>query len=110
MGLTLRSSVEKLRRNLQNKIRKSFAEKQKGGDINVYSSGGLDGKHDQPFYFDPSIIIGRKGSIGSLQYVDEPFWAIDTTYILDEPAENVKLVCLRILKAYRIKTSHNSHN
>jgi type I restriction enzyme, S subunit len=71
---------------------KGLPEKnRKEGDVNVYSSGGIDGKHDQSFYFDPSIIIGRKGSIGSLQYVDEPFWAIDTTYIVDEPAENVKL-------------------
>lgn len=33
-------------------------------------------------YNEPSVLIGRKGTIGRVKYVDHPFWTVDTLSIL----------------------------
>lgn len=43
-------------------------------------SNGSSGTHDEPLIKGPGVVIGRKGSAGSVQWVDEDFWPIDTTY------------------------------
>jgi type I restriction enzyme S subunit len=62
------------------------ADKRKPGDIPVVSSAGITGTHDKSLVNKKGIVIGRKGTVGSLTYCDRPFWAIDTAfYIADEP-------------------------
>ena len=62
------------------------AEKRRPGDFPVVSSAGITGSHDEPLVNTKGIVIGRKGTVGSLTYCDGPFWAIDTAfYIADEP-------------------------
>lgn len=51
-----------------------------GGDIPVYGSGGVSGYHNESLYDKPSVILGRKGSIDKVWFVEDPFWAIDTTF------------------------------
>jgi len=53
------------------------------GEIPVYGSGGISGYHNDDLSHGPAIILGRKGSINNVNYVDSPFWAIDTTYYLE---------------------------
>ncbi|MFW7950351.1 restriction endonuclease subunit S [Vagococcus fluvialis] len=50
------------------------------GDFPVYGSGGITGFHNDFLVEGPSIIIGRKGTVGSLFYEDRNFFPIDTTY------------------------------
>jgi restriction modification system, type I len=50
------------------------------GTIPVYGSGGIIGYHNQPLIQNSSIIIGRKGTVGSLYWEDNPFYPIDTTF------------------------------
>ncbi|WP_127957643.1 restriction endonuclease subunit S [Serratia microhaemolytica] len=50
------------------------------GTIPVYGSGGIIGFHNEPLVSHGSIIVGRKGTVGSLYWEDNPFFAIDTTY------------------------------
>lgn len=50
------------------------------GNIDVVSSAGISGKHDEAFVYDPCIVVGRKGSIGTIYYCSEPVWPIDTTF------------------------------
>ena len=50
------------------------------GDIPVYGSGGIMTHINEYAYNKPSVLIPRKGSIGNLFYVDEPFWTVDTIY------------------------------
>lgn len=33
-----------------------------------------------PLYEKPSVLIGRKGTIGKVKYVDHPFWTVDTLF------------------------------
>ena len=50
------------------------------GQIPVIGSAGLVGYHDQATNDGPGIVIGRKGSIGSVTWANEDFVPIDTTY------------------------------
>ena len=50
------------------------------GEIPVYGSGGVTGCHNESLVVGPSIIIGRKGTVGSLYWEDQPFFAIDTVF------------------------------
>lgn len=50
------------------------------GAIPVYGSGGITGYHNEALVPHGAIIVGRKGTVGSLYWEDEPFFPIDTTY------------------------------
>ncbi|HEX5311121.1 restriction endonuclease subunit S [Aquabacterium sp.] len=50
------------------------------GHVPVYGSGGITGYHNKPLVPRGSVIVGRKGTVGSLYWEDNPFFPIDTTY------------------------------
>ncbi len=50
------------------------------GPIPVYGSGGVTGSHNVALVEGPSIIIGRKGTVGALYWEDRPFFPIDTVF------------------------------
>lgn len=49
----------------------------------VYGSNGIVGSHKQPLTAGPTIVIGRKGSIGEIHFSKTPCFPIDTTYYID---------------------------
>ena len=53
------------------------------GTIPVYGSGGVMRRVDTAIFDKPSVLIPRKGTIGNLFYVDEPFWTVDTLFWTD---------------------------
>lgn len=61
------------------------------GEVPVYGSGGVVGTHDAALHARASIIVGRKGSVGSIFLTEGPFWCIDTAYYLDQLNEAVNL-------------------
>lgn len=56
------------------------ADARRGGDVAVVSSAGVVGWHDESIVEGPTVVIGRKGNVGSVYWVDRPCWPIDTTY------------------------------
>ena len=50
------------------------------GDIPVYGSGGIMRYVNKFAYNKPSVLIPRKGSLGNLFFVDNPFWNVDTIF------------------------------
>jgi type I restriction enzyme S subunit len=54
-----------------------------GGEFPILATGGEIGRTNQYLYNKPSVLIGRKGTIDSPQYVDSPFWTIDTLFFTD---------------------------
>ena len=50
------------------------------GKFNVYGSSGIVGTHNEFLVNGPSIIVGRKGNVGSVYYECENFYPIDTVY------------------------------
>ena len=52
---------------------------QKAGDVPVFSSAGLSSWHNTPKAQGPGVIIGRKGTLGSVHYSNGDYWPHDTT-------------------------------
>lgn len=50
------------------------------GTVPIYGTGGLMGYATQALYDKPSVLIGRKGTINKVRYVDHPFWTVDTLF------------------------------
>lgn len=50
------------------------------GIVPIYGTGGLMGYATESLYDKPSVLIGRKGTIGRVRYIDHPFWTIDTMF------------------------------
>lgn len=50
------------------------------GSIPIYGTGGLMGFATEALYDKPSVLIGRKGTIDKVRYLDKPFWTVDTLF------------------------------
>ena len=50
------------------------------GSVPIYGTGGLMGYANQALYDKPSVLIGRKGTIDRVKFVDHPFWTVDTLF------------------------------
>ena len=60
------------------------AEVRKDGVVPVLGSNGPVGLHNSANTKAPCIVIGRKGSFGKVNYSDNPVFAIDTTFFVDD--------------------------
>lgn len=69
--------------------------KRADGDVPVFGSNGQVGAHSQALTDGPTIIIGRKGSLGEVHFSDRPCWPIDTTYYVDRTATQADLRWLK---------------
>ena len=57
---------------------------------------------DTSAYNLPSVLIPRKGSLGNLFYVDEPFWTVDTIFYTEIDTDLIKPKYL----FYYLQTQH----
>jgi len=71
----LLSSVLKIRHG---KSQKEVIEE--NGVYPILASGGQIGKANKYLYDKPSVLIGRKGTIDKPQFMDVPFWTVDTLF------------------------------
>jgi len=53
------------------------------GDVPVYGSSGFVGSHNKTLVDTSSIVIGRKGNVGSVFWAERGFWPIDTVYFIE---------------------------
>ena len=67
------------------------------GSIPVYGSGGIIGTHDRAEVYGPTIIVGRKGNVGSVYWSSGDCCAIDTVYYVQ--SENCSLRLYHALQA-----------
>jgi len=54
------------------------------GEFPIWGTGGITGFANSYLHDGESIVIGRKGTIDKPNYVTGQFWAIDTTYYIDD--------------------------
>jgi type I restriction enzyme, S subunit len=54
------------------------------GDVPVYGSTGVVGVHNTAKVVRPTLITGRSGSLGSVCFVDEPCWPLNTSLWVTE--------------------------
>lgn len=52
------------------------------GPFPVYGSSGIVGTHQAALVEGPTIIVGRKGNVGSIFWSPVDFWPIDTVYFI----------------------------
>lgn len=50
------------------------------GEFPVYGSGGITGTHDTHLVEGPGIVVGRKGTVGSIYWEQKNFFPIDTVF------------------------------
>jgi type I restriction enzyme S subunit len=62
---------------------------QRAGSIPVISSGGISSYHDTASAKGPGVVLGRKGVVGSVYYVESDYWPHDTTLWVKDFHENV---------------------
>jgi type I restriction enzyme S subunit len=65
------------------KVRHGKSQRKIASDNGTYpilASGGIIGRTKIFLYDKPSVLIGRKGTIDSPQYMETPFWSVDTLF------------------------------
>lgn len=81
--------MNKLKKGWKSDILGNVAELQRGfdlpsakrinGNIPIISSGGISGYHNEAKVSAPGVVTGRYGTIGSVFYVEEDFWPLNTS-------------------------------
>jgi type I restriction enzyme S subunit len=56
------------------------------GTVPVFGSSGRVGVHTEALTQGPALIVGRKGSVGSVYFSEVPCWPIDTVYFTEAAA------------------------
>jgi type I restriction enzyme S subunit len=61
------------------------------GRFPVYGANGSKHRTDSVYHSKPSIIVGRKGSAGELNFAEGGFWPLDVTYFVTFDEKNYDL-------------------
>ena len=84
--------VERLKRRMSFVYGSALKEEDRiDGEFNVYGSNGIVGTHEFPITEGETIIIGRKGTAGALNYSYVPCYPIDTAYFIDKTATEANI-------------------
>lgn len=84
--------VEKIKRRMSFVYGSALKEEDRvDGQFNVYGSNGVVGTHNYSLTDGETIIIGRKGTAGALNYCYEPCYPIDTAYFIDKTATEANI-------------------
>jgi type I restriction enzyme, S subunit len=68
--------------------------KRQGGKVPVYGSNGIVGFHNEALINFPTIVIGRKGSVGKANLEKGSSWIIDTAFYTEIKDKNIDLMYL----------------
>jgi type I restriction enzyme S subunit len=68
-------------------------KQQRPGEIPVVSSGGIKSYHDTSMVKGPGVVIGRKGSLGTVFFLEDDYWPHDTTlWVKDFKGNSPRLI------------------
>jgi type I restriction enzyme S subunit len=71
---------------------KALPERERDGQgFPVLGSAGVVGLHSKPLVKGPGIVVGRKGTAGSVTWVEQDFSPIDTAYWVNKKETNLSL-------------------
>ena len=86
-----------------------ISENRENGVVPVYGSNGIIDTHSSANALSPAIVVGRKGSLGKVQYSDVPCFVIDTAYYIDRRTSHVNLRWLHyVLQSLKLERFRNS--
>ena len=65
---------------------KGLPERQRDpfGNVPVFGSSGIVGFHAEALTAGPTVIIGRKGTVGAVYFSSKECWPIDTTFFVED--------------------------
>ncbi|MFC7058971.1 restriction endonuclease subunit S [Halovenus salina] len=69
-----------------------------GEEYPVYGSSGVTGRHNESLIEGPGIIVGRKGTIGTVMLEMDDFWPIDTAFYVSPEEDDELLYLYHLLK------------
>jgi type I restriction enzyme S subunit len=73
------------------------------GTVPVYSSSGFSYFHNKAMVLPPGVVTGRKGILGKVFFIEEPFWPHDTTlWVKDFKGNHPGYVAL-VLKNFHLE-------
>lgn len=72
------------------------------GNIPVISSGGVSYFHNTALVKGPGVLLGRKGSVGKVHFVNENYWPHDTTLYVKEFNNNCPVFVYHFFKQFPI--------
>jgi type I restriction enzyme S subunit len=78
------------------------AENRQPGEVPVYGSGGITGWHDSALVNRLSVVVGRKGTVGSLYWESRPFFPIDTVFYVR--SEKPLSYCYQLLRTLGLES------
>ncbi len=58
------------------------SERSEVGSIPVFGANGVKAYTERFLFGSPTVIVGRKGSVGEMHYCDGPSWALDVAYYI----------------------------
>lgn len=68
-------------------------KEQEEGDVPVVSSGGISSYHNIAKVSGPGVVLGRKGTLGTVFFIEEDYWPHDTTlWVKDFKGNNPSFV------------------
>ena len=59
--------------------------------ISLYGSNGIDGYHSDYLIEAPAVIVGRKGSVGKVNWIEQNCTPIDTTFYVQVNSKYINL-------------------
>ncbi|MFP5070166.1 restriction endonuclease subunit S [Pseudonocardia nantongensis] len=81
--------------------------RRRSGKVAVYGSSGITGWHDEALVAAPGVVVGRKGSVGTVYWADGPHYPIDTTYYVESVGAIPAEVLYYILRTLPLSSLNN---
>jgi len=78
-------------------------QERQDGDVPIYGSTGIVGRHDKARVPAPGIVTGRSGTLGNVHYVDEDYWPLNTSLWVKEFKRVTPLFALYLLRDMDLK-------
>ena len=73
------------------------------GPVPVYSSSGISYFHSKAMVLPPGVVTGRKGLLGKVFLIDEPFWPHDTTLWVKDFRGNHPAYIALVLQSFHLE-------
>lgn len=78
-------------------------KEQISGNVPIVSSSGITGYHNTVKAKSPGVVIGRKGTLGTVHYIDIDYWPHDTTLWVKDFKRNSPRFIYYFLKLMRLE-------
>jgi type I restriction enzyme, S subunit len=81
-----------------------LAKDRSQGNIPVVSSSGITGYHNAAKAEKPGVVIGRKGTLGTVHFVNTDYWPHDTTLWVKDFKGNLPIFIYYFLKLMQLES------